>query len=711
MEVILAKNSGFCSGVRRAVETAEKIAADGVYILGEIIHNKTVTDELERLGAKTVESIDEIEKGTVIIRSHGVGKDVISALEDKGINVINCTCPFVMKTQKIVEEYHAKGYSIIITGEKNHPEVVGIDGWCDRKALVIDEDFDENAVKDLEKVCLVSQTTYSDRKFQKILEKFAKLGVKTLEVFPTICYTTRERQKEAETLSKTCDAMIVVGGKNSSNTKKLTDICQENCGNVFFISDQSELDADKLKNFKKVGIVTGASTPRRQSMEVFLKMEEITEVKETEEAKKAEVKPASSMEEAMTAMGDEQKFRRGQILSVTISSATDDGLLVYINNTKKEVLLSKNEIDCENYDKAEFASKVGDELEVMIVGLNPVSLSQKAIRARKEEEEIVAKLKDGEIFTVTIENTNKGGLTSKLGSYDVFIPSSQIRIGFVKDLEKYKGKQLRLKAIKIEDGGRRKQIVASQRVILEEEKAIRDAAQAAKEEAFFSQVSEGDVVTGKVVRFAPFGAFVDVNGFDCLAHISDLSWTNAGSPAEVFELGNEYDFKVLKCDRETKKVSLGYKQLQPKPWQLVADKYAIGDVVKGKVVRIVDFGAFVEIEKGVDGLVHVSQISHEWLENPTTALKVGEEVEAKIMDMNVEKEKMTLSIKALTPAPEGLEKPRRGKKSETEVEDGGEEKPRRAKKEKVEQPDDEPREWNEGGVTGISLADMLKDKE
>jgi len=301
--------------------------------------------------------------------------------------------------------------------------------------------------------------------------------------------------------------------------------------------------------------------------------------------------------------------------------------------------------------------------------------------------------------------SNKGGLTAKLGSYDVFIPSSQIKIGFARDLEKYVGKQLRLKAEKIENTGRRKQIVASQRVILEAEKAEREAVKAAKEEKFFSTINEGDVVTGTVVRFAAFGAFVEVNGFDCLAHISDLSWTGAKEPSEVLELGKQYEFKVLKCDKETKKVSLGYKQLQPKPWQLAGDKYAVGDVVKGKVVRIVSFGAFVEVEKGIDGLVHVSEISHEWLENPTAALKVGDEVEAKIIAMNLEQERMTLSIKALTPAPEGVQRPRR----ERNAEEGDEEKTekKRFRKEKSVQSDEEPREWSEGGFDGVSIGDLL----
>lgn len=698
MKVILAKNSGFCMGVRRAVDEAKRTYGEGVYILGEIIHNESVISEIAALGTKTVDSPEEIPGGTVIIRSHGVGRDVYDKLRDKGVKIIDCTCPFVLKIHKIVEKYHSLGYKIVITGEKTHPEVVGISGWCDNSAVVLDEEYESADFSEAEKICLVSQTTYSTERFKKILEFFSKKTVKTLEVFETICYTTRERQEEAEILSKTCDAMVVVGGKHSSNTKKLMRICQGNCENVYFISNPDELNYKNFINYKKVGIVAGASTPNEQSMEVFSKMEETTEVKSS-----------NTMEEAMSAMGDSQpKFRIGQKIVATISAATEDGLALYINNTKKEIMLPKEEMNCENYNKADYVSKVGEDIEVMIVELNPVKLSEKAIVAQKEEEEAIAKIANGEIFTVTCTGSNKGGLTAKLGSYDVFIPSSQIRIGFVKDLDKFVGKTLRLKAEKVENQGRRKQIVGSQRVILEAEKAERDAAKAKKEEEFFSSINEGDVVTGTVVRFAAFGAFVDVNGFDCLAHISDLSWTNAKTPADVLEIGKQYEFKVLKCDKETKKVSLGYKQLQPKPWQLAADKYAIGDTVKGKVVRIVSFGAFVEVEKGIDGLVHVSQISHEWLENPTSVLKVGDEVEAKILDMDVEKEKMTLSIKALTPAPEGVA-PRRRERKEDGEEAEGEDKPRRERRRDARpaQEDDEPREWKEGSVSGISLGDLI----
>ncbi len=688
MEIIIAKKSGFCPGVQRAVDTAKEIYGKNVAIFGEIIHNEKVVDEIAALGTKTVYSLDDFDGDTLIIRSHGVGKSIFTEAEKRGIKVIDRTCPFVVKTQKIVEKYSSENYRIIIAGEKTHPEVVGLIGWAgNAKVDVIDDDFESIDVSENDKICLVAQTTYSDAKFQKILAFFDKKRVKTLEVFPTICYTTRERQKEADLLSRSCDAMVVIGGVSSSNTRKLADICRSNCENTFFVSDPNDLDYIKLVKFKKVGIVAGASTPIGQSMEVFLKMES------------TEVKNSNAMEEAMTAMSDEQlKFRRGQKVVATISSATDDGLMLYINNTKKEILLPKEEIDCENYDKAEYAKKVGDEIEVMIVGLNPVALSQKAITAQKEEEELIAKIQAGEVFTVTCTGFNKGGLTAKFHSYDIFVPSSQIRIGFVKDLEKFVGKTLRLKAEKVENNGRKKQIVGSQRVILEAERAERDAAKKAKEDEFFANIHEGDVVTGTVVRFAAFGAFVDVNGFDCLAHISDLSWTNAKTPADVLELNKAYEFKVLKCDQETKKVSLGYKQLQPKPWELAADKYAVGDVIKGTVVRIVSFGAFVEVEKGIDGLVHVSQISHEWLENPTSVLKVGDEVEAKILGIDPEKEKMTLSIKALTPAPE---RPRR------EDAEGETKHDRKGRREKVEANDDEPREWSEGGVGGISLGDLI----
>ena len=334
----------------------------------------------------------------------------------------------------------------------------------------------------------------------------------------------------------------------------------------------------------------------------------------------------------------------------------------------------------------------------MVTGKNPVKFSEKAMEKVLKEEAEIEEIKNGKIFEAIITEVNKGGLIGKYGSYQVFVPSSQVKIGFVKDLAKYVGKTLRLKAEKVESRAGRRQIVGSQRVILEAEKAERDAIKAEKEKEFFDNIQEGDVVLGTPVRFAAFGAFIEVNGFDCLAHISDLSWTGCANCAEVLELGKETEFKILKIDVENKKVSVGYKQLQPKPWDLVAEKYNVGDVIKGKIVRVVNFGAFVEVEKGIDGLVHVSQISNKWLENPVSALEVGQEVDVKIISIDLEKEKMNLSIKALLPVEETAEEVKEEKKG----------KKRAAKEEAAEE---ELREWHDDIDSSVSIADMIKNAE
>lgn len=717
MQLMLTEYGGFCFGVKRAVDTALSLPEGDNYVLGEIIHNEAVVSELEDKGVKTVNDVSEVADGaTLLIRTHGEAKSVFEKAAEKHLNIVDCTCPFVKDIQRIVKRYSADGYAVIIIGDEKHPEVVGIKGWCDGETLVTDKRFDLSAVSS-EKVCIVVQTTFSLEKFEDILKNIPKHSGKTVEIFKTICYTTIKRQKEARLISAECDACLILGGKKSNNTQKLYEICSESCKNVFLASTPAEVDYKELKKFKKVGIVVGASTPPKQFQEVISGMEN-TEVKASlnEEAVAAETENATekvenkavaeekqdTMEAAVALMDNKsQKFRLRQIIKATISQATDDGLALYIPNTKKEVLLDKNELLDENYDKNVYAAKIGDEIETMVIGLNPLVLSQKAMLKLKEEEAEIEEIRNGKVFEVEITGFNKGGLTGSLHSYQVFVPSSQIRIGFVKELDKYVGKTLRCKAEKIENDGRnRKQIVGSQRVILEAEKAERDALRAEKEEAFFNSIEVGDIVKGTTQRFAEFGAFVNVNGFDCLAHISDLSWTGCKKCSDVLELNKMYEFKILKIDRDNKKVSIGYKQLQPKPWELVADKYHAGDVVKGKVVRIVSFGAFVEVEPEVDGLVHVSQISNEWLENPTSALKVGEEVEAKILEIDTEREKMTLSIKALLPEAE-IKKP----KSRKEDKEG--DAPAKSKKARAPKEDDDSlREWKDDNG-GASIAEIL----
>ena len=688
MEFIIAKSGGFCRGVKKAVDTALEIDPKNTYIYGEIIHNREVVQTITERGIIMVDELEDVPSGaTLIIRSHGVGKDVYSACQQKGIKIVDCTCEFVRRTQKIVSEQYAKGKTIVIVGEKTHPEVVGVNGWCENAAYVFSSEEEDFSVLKTKDCAVVAQTTYSEEKFEKIIKILGNICEKTVEVFKTICYTTIGRQNEADELSKQCDAVLVIGGLNSSNTNKLYDICAKNCPNVFRLASAADLEYKTIKRFKKVGIVTGASTPNAQTQEVLLKMEMETEAKAT-------------MAEVVANMDSQPKFKKGQLITATISSADDSGVAVLLPLAKKEIILDKEEVDCEVYNKDDFNAKLGEEIELMVVAINPVKLSQKQIKKIKEEEALIADIQAGKDFEVVCTGFNKGGLTSELGSYMVFVPAREIRSGYVKELDKYVGKKLRLRLIEIKTE-RRKEIIASQRVIIEEEKAVKEAAKAAKEAEFFASIHVDDVVEGKVERVTSFGAFVSVNGFDCLAHISDLSWTGVKAVTDVLEIGKKYEFRVLKIDEETKKVSIGYKQLQAQPWDLAAEKYAEGDVIHGKVVRIVPFGAFVEVEKGIDGLVHVSQISHEFLENPTTALTIGQEIDAQILKLDCAEKKMTLSIKALEPKPENLErKPKAPKAEEGEVKE-------KVRKPRAQKPADEVTEWNEGGMSGVSIADLL----
>ena len=740
MNVILAKNSGFCSGVRRAVDAAMNADGRNTFVLGEIIHNREVIESIERRGVKSVESLNEVPDGaTVIFRSHGVPESFYGECERRGIKVLDCTCEFVRKTQRIVSEQFALGKTIIIIGEPTHPEVVGLQGWCNNSAYVINSENEVLPALEGKDVCIVCQTTFSVEKFEKIIENIKKQREKTVAVFKTICYTTIGRQAEAEKIAAECDAVLVIGGLNSSNTNKLFEVASKKCANVFRLANADDFDYAKLKNFSNVGIVSGASTPDAQTREVLLKMEEVsTEVKATESAEEEKVvaeapvvdapvaetvseveqseapvaeevaekevneEVASNPMDAVVAKIDsESKFKKGQIVKATISEATEEGLKILLPFSKSEIMLSKDELDCDVYNAADYAGKVGEQIDLLVVELRPsLKLSQKIIKLLQEEEALSAEIAAGKEFSITCTGYNKGGLVGAMGTYQVFVPAKEIRPGYVKDLSKYEGKTLRLRAIEVKKDSRRKEIIASQRVILQEEKDAREAAKAAKEEAFFSSINVGDTVEGKVERVTAFGAFVSVNGFDCLAHISDLSWTGIENVTDVLEIGKTYKFLVLKVDKENKKVSIGYKQLQPQPWELAAEKYSVGDVVHGKVVRIVPFGAFVEVEKGIDGLVHVSQISHERIETPASVLNVGDEVDAKIMALDPEARKMNLSIKALLP--EAERKPRAPREE-------GEERP--ARRRAPRRDDGEMNSWSEGASVSTSLADILANAE
>ena len=694
MQVIIAKHSGFCSGVKKAVETAMSVSPENTFVYGEIIHNREVVSEITKRGLITVDDVSDVPDGaTLLIRSHGAEKSVYEECEKRNIRLLDCTCAFVKKSRDIVKRASSEGKTIVITGSREHPEIRGLVGWATGEVFVFasaEEDFGDLHGKE---IVLISQTTFSEKSFSKIAENIQKVRPKTVEIFPTICYTTICRQREAKELSRICDAVLVIGGLNSSNTNKLAEIASANCKRVIRLRGADDFEYEKIKGCKKVAVIVGASTPDWQTREVLCKMEgNSTEVQKM------------TMQNVVEDIDKNERYHKGQIISAKIVSATEEGVYVSASG-KLEILLPKDELDCSEYTREVYAGRVGEELQLMVVELNPkVKLSEKSVKKVKEEEALLSDVEAGKEFSVICTGFNKGGLTAELGTYPVFIPAKEIRSGYVNDLEKYKGKKLRLRLLEIRKE-RRKEIIASQRVILEEEKAAKDAQRAEKEEAFFNTIEVGATVEGKVERVTSFGAFVSVNGFDCLAHISDLSWTGVKEVTDVLEIGKRYQFKVLKIDRKNKKVSIGYKQLQPEPWDLAAEKYAEGDVVHGKVVRIVPFGAFVELEKGIDGLVHVSQITHEWLENPTSVLSIGEEIDAKVLAFNPAERKITLSIKALQPQPEV--EPYYMKEKDRDEGKSNNRKARKGGRKNFSDDDEDYREWNEGGFGGVSIADLL----
>lgn len=764
MQIAITRFPGFCKMVERAIAIAESAAEEfpdkKVYTLGRLAHNDRVSERLSKKGISVAISPEELTAGDVlVISAHGAPPSVYEASAKRGIIVRDATCPNIVKIHDTIKTYGEKGYFVLLIGDEKHREIVGDSGWARDVAVA---DNAEKAIsilteKSVEKAVVVFQTTFEVEKYSDIadkLQKFAENSKKTLVILKSICYTTIERQAEAESLSESADVVLVVGDSGSSNTAKLLEISRKKADAVL-IEKVSDLQSVKIKNnITKLAVLAGASTPKELTMEVIYTMEQNntpdvaidvnpTEVAEekvtetvTEEVKADEAvvetaekpvqkkkKEITTMEEAMKAGFAPKSYRENQRVRVTVESVDQTGVNVSLNlggkNDAGFIAASEMEIDG-SFDPANYT--VGETLEAIIIPKADAKSKTINLSKRKCDEIFVGDaaaqhILNGEDFKLKITSVTKGGLLGKLGSYTIFVPASQIRMGFVKNLEDYVGKELRLRMLppKEEEGGRKpnpKRIVASQRVILEEEKAQR-------EDEFWANVVPGAVVEGKVKRFAQkdgkyFGIFVSVFNKDCLLHISDLSWTKVEDPSEVLKLNETYNFLVLKADREADKVSLGYKQLQKTPYQLAAEKYHVGDVVKGTVARIKDFGAFISLEPGIDGLVHVSEISHNYIKSAADALKVGDEVEAKII--NFEKDKITLSIKACQEpeVQEVAEKEESDAPAQTSSRiakfhnraQGAEDQPKRRRRD--EERDNEVHEYYSSGSTGATFADLFK---
>ena len=659
MEILLSECYGFCGGVKRAVESAFQTAQtyDDVKILGELVHNAQVNEDLR---AKGVELIDEAhlpENATVITRSHGTTKALKEELNSKGNRVVDTTCPFVSRIYTIVEENNGAGIPVVIVGDKDHPEVKGIASYGDDVYIVADVDEAEALpLTDEKQIALVSQTTNPNKLVDSVEERLK--GVFTGEIlrYNTICKATNDRQDACRMLATHVDCMLVIGGKNSANTKKLVKIASEHCDNVYHIQTINQLDLRPFKKFNKIGITAGASTPDSVIKEAVSRMDNMNRDEMNNEMMEA-------IENSFT------RVRRGEIVDGEVLYVTDDEVMVNIGY-RADGIISRDELSNDPNVKPSEIFNQGDEIQVYVMKMDDgdgnVVLSFKRVENMKVWDEMEEKFENGETVTAHVTNVVKGGLTCDVDGLNGFIPASHVSVRFQRDLSKYVDEDLECEIIDF-DKGRRKFVLSRKNI---ESKEIEE-----KRKEVYSTLQEGEFIEGTVQRLTNFGAFVDVGGVDGLIHISELSWNRVKHPSDVVSPGEKVKVLVLKIDEEKNRIALGLKQTTQKPWDTFVETVQVGDDVKGTVVNILDFGAFVRLESGVDGLLHVSQISRQHVEKPSDVLEIGQEIDVRVTDINFEDKKISLSMKALQPGGEDEQAPRERKK---------EQKPRRREQPQAE---------------------------
>ena len=645
MEIITAKSAGFCFGVNRAIEACYNEIEKGGRIVtyGPLIHNKNVNKDLENKGVKSVDTLDGCEGATVIIRSHGVGKAVYDELERRNIHYVDGTCPFVKKIHNIVRKKRDEGYEVIIIGDGKHPEVIGINGWCDNSAITVDnvDDAQKLILDDEKKYAVVVQTTFRENKFYDILKILKEKSEKITEE-NTICSATEERQTEAVKISQNVDKMLVIGDKGSSNTQKLYEICRKNCRNTYYIETIEDLVLNNCKFNDKIGITAGASTPPAIIKEVITTMSEMDGVKNTMEGE--ELTFEQMLNDSFVTL------HTGDVVKGTVISTAGEEVSVNLGY-KSDGIIPRGEFSS---DASVVPSKVvqpGDEIEVFVVRVNDgdgnVLLSKKKVESQKGMEEIEKAFEEKATVTGKVVKIVKGGLIAVANGIQVFIPSSQVAGRFVEDLSVYDGTELTFNIIELDRAKHR--IIGGRKALLAKEAEEKKA-------AVFATLEAGKKVTGTVSRITDFGAFVDLGGVDGLIHISEMSWGRISNPKEVLSEGDTVEVVVLDVDKEKSKISLSLKDVTPNTWTMAAEKYVVGSVVEGKVVRMVPFGAFIELEPGVDGLVHISQIANKRVEKPEDELKIGETIKVKVIDVNAEQKKISLSKKeAEAPVEEATE--------------------------------------------------------
>lgn len=632
-DIVRAENSGFCFGVRQAIEKTEEQAAknkDGrrIYTCGPLIHNRLVTDELQSKGVNILTDLSQASpEDILIVRSHGESKDFWDRAEAMGLNVVDATCPFVSRIHGLVSKASGEGYNIVIVGDENHPEVQGIKGWCRDGAVILDSaEKAEGVVYD--NLFIVCQTTIKKELLDSVVEVFNRRN-KTFTVQNTICSATEKRQRDCHNLAKECDAMVIIGGNNSSNTQKLYEISKKLCRNTFFVEKIEDLPLRELAKCNKIGVAAGASTPECVIKEVIATMSEnITEKNEMN---------------MMDLMDDIEKSLRlprvGEIVNGKVHQVTDKEVIVNMG-CKKDGVIPKEEVTLEGDQKLTDLFKDGDEIQAKVIktddGDGVILLSKKKLEANEHWNEINEAYENGTVLNVKVVRQVNGGVIAAYKEVTGFIPMSQLADKFVENAEEFIGQDMDIKVTRVDL--KRNRAVFSHKIVLNEEKQRKLA-------EIWSGLNVDDVVEGVVMRFTDYGAFVDLGGIDGLLHISEISWGKLKHPKEVLQIGDRVKVKILSMNEEKGKISLGLKQTTPEPWSVIHDNYEVGQVVGGKVVQIKEYGAFIELEPGLDGLVHISEVANKRVTDIAEELEVGQAVEARILDIDTERKRISLSLK------------------------------------------------------------------
>lgn len=630
-EIIRAEHAGFCFGVKQAIEKTEEAIrtyqGKRIYTCGPIIHNQSVIDNFARQGVGIVCTPEEAQAGdVVIVRSHGETKEFFQRAERQGLCVKDATCPFVNKIHHLVSEAFSVGKKVVIVGDCNHPEVKGINGWCDNQAIIVDSRAEAEAVNE-KRVFIVCQTTIRKDLLEEVIAAFSEKKIE-MEIHNTICNATTERQQSCSALSKVVDAMVIIGGRNSSNTRKLYEISKKNCNNSFFIENIRDLPLKELRKCNKIGIAAGASTPECVIKEVIANMSEmITNEK-------------NSMADFMDEIDASLRLpRTGEIVDGKVHQVTEREVIVNMG-CKKDGILPVEEVTLEEGQQLTDLFKEGDEIQAKVIktddGDGGILLSKKKLEINEHWNEINEALENKSILNVKVVKQVNGGVIAAYKEVTGFIPLSQLSDKFVENADEFLGQTLDIRVTRVDQ--RRGRAVFSHKAVLAEEKQKKIA-------AIWEGLHVDDIVEGTVMRFTDYGAFIDLGGIDGLLHISEISWGKLKHPQEVLQIGDTVKVKILSMNEEKGKISLGLKQTMPEPWSIIDEKYEVGQVVSGKVVQIKEYGAFVELEPGLDGLVHISEVAHKRVTNIADELSIGQEVSAKILEIDTERKRISLSIK------------------------------------------------------------------